>query len=80
MILPAKHIPPDRSIIGIGAKILKNLDRPKSVSEAWNEFKAQHSHGQTPVSFDWFILALTWLFAVSAVSMQQGLLRRAGQE
>jgi hypothetical protein len=69
MILPGKHIKQDRALIAIGGDILAVLDRGMSVSEIWRgvqnlrESRERHS----PLSFDWFVLALTFLFAVSAV-------------
>jgi hypothetical protein len=69
MILPGKHIKQDRALIAIGGDILAVLDRRMSVSEIWR--RVQHlresREGSSPLSFDWFVLALTFLFAVSAV-------------
>ena len=76
MILPDKHLSEDRSLLGVGADILRALDHPCTVSEAWerfSEFRRLSSTSQ-PVSFDWFAKALTLLFAISAVHFRDGLL------
>ena len=78
MILPAKHLPPDRCLSGIGAVIIEQLDRPQSVSETW--VRVTRAYGEKHVTFDWFVLALSWLYAVSAVEYANGLLARRGTE
>jgi hypothetical protein len=69
MILPGKHIKQDRALIAIGGDILAVLDRRMSVSEIWKEVQNLRGsrEGYSPLSFDWFVLALTFLFAVSAI-------------
>lgn len=76
MILPDKHLPEDRSLLGVGADILRGLDHPCTVSEAWERFSELRRHSATnqPISFDWFAKALTFLFAISAVHVRDGLL------
>lgn len=76
MILPAKHIPAERSIVGIGANILAALDRPKTVSETWASVKALRGEAATPITFDWFVLALSWLYGISAVRLDNDFLIR----
>lgn len=67
MILPAKHLSPDRSLAGIGSDILAQLDEDRSVSELWERVRAGRSLAASPLSYDWFVLALTMLYAISAV-------------
>lgn len=76
MILPAKHIPAERSLSGIGADILRALDTPRTVSEAWIRTKALRSEIASPITFDWFVLAISWLYAISAVELEDGMLSR----
>ena len=78
MILPTKHLPPDRALLGIGAEILCQLMEPRSVSELWEAVKEARSRtpGAAPLSFDWFVLALNLLYAISAVDQSNGILRR----
>lgn len=76
MILPDKHLEQDRSLLGVGADILNGLDHPCTVSEAWDRFTDTRKRSATsqPVSFDWFAKALTFLFAISAIRIRDGLL------
>lgn len=69
MILPGKHIKQDRALISIGGDILSVLNERMSVSQIWIEVKRlrESREENSPLSFDWFVLALTFLFAVSAV-------------
>lgn len=76
MILPAKHIAAERSIMGIGAEILSVLENPKTVSETWIAVRRLRSDLDLPLTFDWFVMALSWLYAVSAVRLEDDLLRR----
>jgi hypothetical protein len=79
MILPTKHLPPDRALLGIGAEILVQLKEPRSVSELWEAIKEVRCMTTTaaPLSFDWFVLALNLLYAISAIDQSNGILRRA---
>jgi hypothetical protein len=82
MILPTKHLPPDRALLGIGAEILCQLLEPRSVSELWEavrEVRGRNSNA-APLSFDWFVLALNLLYAISAVDQRNGILRREGSK
>ncbi len=75
MILPAKHLPPERCISGLGAVIIAQLEQPQSVSETW--VRVGRAYGEKHVTFDWFIVALSWLYAVHAVEYSDGLLFRS---
>lgn len=77
MILPGKHIPVHRSLSGIGANILRELDAPQSVSETWARVRDYNGKKTGPITFDWFVLTISWLFAISAVEYKDGLLVRA---
>lgn len=70
MILPGKHIKEDRALLVVGGDILSVLDSSMSVSEVWSRVRVlRDARAESPpLSFDWFVLALTFLFAVSAVS------------
>ncbi len=78
MILPTKHIRPDRSLIGVGAELMTLLDTPKTVSALWTEFDLhrQTAEGAKPVPFDWFVMALDFLFMVDIVDYYRGLLHK----
>lgn len=79
MILPTKHIPENRCILGVGGRLLVLLEREQTVSGLWESFKrADVAPGSTPsVPFDWFVLALDFLYAVGAVEWNRGLIRKA---
>lgn len=79
MILPTKHIPIDRSLIGVGAEILKQLERPKSVSRLWADIQKQRGDSVNRLPYDWFLLSLNMLYAIEAVSFHEGRIRRGRQ-
>jgi hypothetical protein len=70
MILPGKHIKQDRALIAVGGDILSVLDGPMTVSAVWKRVQALRATraDPSPLPFDWFILALTLLYAISAVN------------
>ncbi|MGO9268933.1 MAG: ABC-three component system middle component 6 [Terriglobia bacterium] len=73
MVLPNKHVPLDRSLVFLGSEILRILgERPRSVSTAWEQVRAQNNKA----SFEQFTLAASFLFAVGAVELEGGNLRR----
>jgi len=78
MILPTKRIPEDRALLYIGAQVLRLLDEPKTVSRVWEELQRTRAAGMgfSPITFDWFVLALDALFAIAAVDFDRGRLRK----
>ena len=72
MILPGKHLRQDRALIGVGAEILVQLDDERTVSELWERVRIGRERTASPLSFDWFVLALTFLYAIQAVDMYEG--------
>ena len=73
MILPTKHIAVHRSLIGIGADILRLIEEPMTVSRLWEELKRLRAGSETGrIPFDWFVLALDLLFMLGAVKYSQG--------
>ncbi len=71
MILPSKHLPQENALLSIGAELLKNLSRPKTVSAVWEQVRQS-----VQVSYDWFVLALDLLYAIDAIEIHEGLLIR----
>jgi hypothetical protein len=69
VILPTKGIPADRALLTIGAQIIKELDEPSTVSGLWHLVRLGRAQTEesTPLTFDWFVLALDLLFAVGAI-------------
>ena len=78
MILPTKHLGPERSLLAISAEVLSILDEPKTVSRVWEEFSKSRSRvtHRTPVSYDWFVLSLNLLFILGTVEFQAGRISR----
>ncbi len=77
MILPAKHLPQDRSLLALGGHILEELEEPRSISELWERVRHggdghDHLSSQRFLSFDWFVLSLSFLYAVSAIEFIRG--------
>jgi hypothetical protein len=78
MILPSKHLSQNRALIGVGAEILAHLDEPKAVSELWEQIRGvrEAAPNVAPVSFDWFVLALTFLNAIFAIELRDGVIAK----
>lgn len=78
MILPTKHIRPDRTLLSIGAELLACLREPTTVSRLWDDVRS--ARGATldsaSINYDWFVLALDLLFMLGAVDLERGLVRR----
>jgi ABC-3C biological conflict system middle component len=80
MILPGKHIKQDRALLAVGGDILSVLDGRMNISEIWRRVQDLRNsrENSSPLSFDWFVLALTFLFAVSAVASDGEQIVRSG--
>lgn len=72
MILPTKHIAPENSLLGIGATLLNLLAQEKTVTRLWDQARTTNR----VLTFTRFILALDLLFAMGALELTNGLLRR----
>lgn len=79
MILPTKHIRPDRSLLGVGAQVLEMLDSPMTMSKLWDEFRTRRSGtgSDAPISYRWFVLALDLLYMIGALQFKRGLIVKA---
>ena len=75
MILPNKHLESERSLVAIGATILTALPGPRTVTSVWQTVQPQRQ----ALTFERFALALSFLYAIGAVEMDNDLLRRAHQ-
>ena len=76
MILPDKHITLSHSLIGSGARVLKLMDRPVTVSALWDA-----ARGIQGLDSYWrFIIVLDFLYTVGAVDWRDGLLAKAAAE
>lgn len=81
MILPTKHLKPERAILTIGTEILGLLTEPKTVSRLWNELGCAMAERSSirVVPYDWFVLTLDFLYTSGTIEMDHGNVRRAKQ-
>ncbi len=79
MILPTKHVRGDRALIGVGGEILRLLRQPMTASRLWDEVRETRAAfaPASPISYEWFVLALDLLYIFGAVELDQGVLKRA---
>lgn len=79
MILPSKHLSQERALLTVGARVLQQLQEPKTVSALWEEFPRfgkKDDCSSTPMSYDGFVLALDLLFLMGTIELEDGLLAR----
>jgi hypothetical protein len=78
MILPTKKLPQDRALLFIGAQMLQLIDAPITVSRLWDELKMRRDPllGYRHVPYDWFVLALSFLYTSRAIELSRGRLQR----
>ena len=80
MILPTKHIRPERALIGVGAEVIHVLERPMTMSKLWDAIRCRRS-GDTSspvIDYRWFVLSLDLLYTIQAIEFERGVIRRAG--
>ena len=80
MILPSKHLPPERALLTVGAQLLHSLALPRTVSSLWEELNriidATPDRSRKRISYDWFILSLDLLYVMGMISFEDGLVAR----
>ena len=78
MILPTKHIRPDRALLTIGGDLLIYLHEPTTVSRLWDDVCSNRGGPgkPAPINYDWFVLALDLLFMIGAVELDRGLIQK----
>jgi ABC-3C biological conflict system middle component len=78
MILPTKHIRPDRALLTVGSDLLGCLREPMTVSRLWDAIRIRHGDPAepAPINYDWFVFALDLLYMVGAIEFERGLIRR----
>ena len=71
MILPGKHLKADRALLTVGGEILEVMGESTTVSMLWERVRAGRSlrESASPLSFDWFVLALSLLYSVGAIDL-----------
>ena len=79
MILPTKHIRPDRCLIGLGGEVIGALERPMTMSRLWDAIRGRRSAGtgSAVVDYRWFVLTLDLLYTIHAIELERGVIRRA---
>lgn len=70
MILPTKHISTPYSLLGVGAILLQQLDKPRTVTSLWEAVRTIHA----VTTFERFSLALDFLYTIGAVNFNNDLL------
>lgn len=78
MVLPTKRLHQSRALLSVGGEVLRGLDQPKTISRLWAETSGRYrsTPGAPTLTYDWFILALTLLYAVNAIEADRGLLSK----
>ena len=81
MILPTKHMPTNRSLLGVGAEMLHILVRPMTVSKLWDEIRNRNNRvdSAAPIDYRWFVLSLDFLYMIEAVTLRRGLIEKASR-
>lgn len=69
-LLPDKHLSIGTSLLGVGATILRKLDRPSSVTGLWDRCR----QSEETANFGRFVQGLDLLFALGAVEIQKDVL------
>ena len=72
MILPTKHIDVSRSFIGLGAEVLRYIDRPQTVSSLWHRSMSIKEIG----TFETFTLTLDFLYVIGAIELENNFIRK----
>jgi len=72
MILPSKHISEDQTLLGVGAILLRHLERPQTVTSLWDKVRDDRSVG----TYERFVLALDLLNIIGVVCTSQGMIKR----
>jgi hypothetical protein len=78
MILPTKGISPDRALLSVGGEVLDLLTESTTVSRLWHDLlqRRMHRDQRAPVTYDWFVLALDFLFTIGAIELDERTLIR----
>ena len=72
ILLPDKHTPINRSLLGLGSMLLRHLEYPATPSNLWHQVREKPEVRGYPE----YVLALTYLHAIGVVGLNQGFLVR----
>lgn len=80
MLMPTKHIKTENALIGVGAEVLALLDRDKTVSRLFSDLQEDRRENElSTIHFDWFLLAMDFLFSIEAIRFDAGLIKKMNQ-
>ena len=80
MLMPTKHVKTENALVGVGAELLSLLNRDKAVSTLFRDLQARRRENElSTVHFDWFMLALDFLYSVGAIRFESGVLKKMNQ-
>lgn len=80
MLMPTKHIKTENALVGVGGDVLMQLDTPKTVSRLFYDLQQlREQEALSTLQFDWFLLSLDFLYAVDAIRVDSGLIRKHNQ-
>jgi hypothetical protein len=80
MLMPTKHIKTENALIGVGGEVLSLLNEDKTVSRLFHDLQEQRrSNELSNIHFDWFLLAVDFLFSIGAVRFEEGVLVKSTQ-
>lgn len=78
--MPTKHIKTENAIIGVGGEVLAQLEIGKTISRLFSDLQDVREQGGLPtLQFDWFLLSLDFLYAIAAIRLDDGLIRKLNQ-
>lgn len=78
--MPTKHIKTENALVGVGGEVLALLDEDKTVSRLFYDLQeARRANELSTIHFDWFLLAVDFLFSVGAVRFDQGVIKKSNQ-
>lgn len=83
MILPTKHLRSEASLIYVGG-IIQNIVASNSltVDQLWHSTKREYiKHAKdSDITYDWFVLALSLLYTINAISISDGRIVGVGND
>lgn len=78
--MPTKHIKTENAIIGVGAEVLAQLNRDKTVSILFNDLQEwRRKNNLATIQFDWFLLSMDFLFLIGAIRFEAGIVKKMNQ-
>ena len=75
MILPTKHLELNDSLLGGGSVVLSHLNRALTISALWEKVRRESDIG----NFQRYTLILDFLFAIGAIEISEGMIRRGSK-